>query len=336
MGTATANKFQPFLDSAVGKVTIKNLAADMDAALANAKRLQNTSAAKGGSSSAVTAWKKDCTLLKQLRLDLGKELKLIQNGKAESLKTLDEIVADSAETLDWVEQRNHAYQMLHNAQLDVKMAAMLPVLGLVSSHGSQAILLQRKLAQLTKDLKAAEKATTSKTAKAALTAVMVAGTMLLPPLGLAGTMFALAASLVAADIGGRAIDYAVGEAPSPPDKLKAVYTVADSSIGAAGQVSKAAEALGKKSAALGVAWDAGDAGYALYKKKNIEKRIAALIKEAKAASKGLEKQGKLIKKLQKDAVSALNTARSNASSFASSKAARDKVRKDFKEFNDLN
>jgi len=336
MTTKTDNPFQEFLDSWAGAYIMKNVLSDIDAALTNAKRLQGTSAAKGGSGKDVAEWKKDCALLKSLRSDLNSEIRSVQSGSARSLKQLDAIVTESGEVLNWVEQRNHAYQMLHDAQVDVKLAAMLPVLGLISAQGSQAIVLQRKLEQIIKDLKAAEKASTSKAGKLLLTGLVVTAGTMLPPLGLAGTMFALAASLVTADIGGRAIDYAVGEKASPPDALKTVYTVADSSIASAGQVSKAAEALAKKTAAFGVAWDAADAGHALYKKKNLEKRLNDIVKEAKIASQDMQKKAKQVQRLQKDALAALAQARKNAASFASSETARKKVKKDFKKYHDLN
>ena len=226
--------------------------------------------------------------------------------------------------------------MVVDADLQAKLAVMLPILGMLMSDGGQAITLQRKLDQIIKDLKAAEKASKSKAGKAALAVVLVAAGTMLPPLGLVGTMVALAGTIVAADMGGRARDYAVGVDSGPPGTLRTAFDVADGSIGAAGQVSKSAEALGKKTAALAVAMDVGDAGYAIYKQKNLEKRLNDLVKEAKASAAAMEKSGKKLKALQKDALAALTKARANAKAFRSSASAREKVIKDFKKYNDLN
>lgn len=336
MSTKTANPHQTFLDSRVGKYFLTKPLVDIDLALANAKRLQATSAAKGGSGKEVASWKRDTAQLKRQRADFVACIKDIKSGAAPSLDALEESYADAGVMLEWVEQRNHAYQMLHDAQVDVKVAAMMPILGLMTADGSMAILQKRKLELIMKDLQVAQKATKSKTAKAALTSLLVIAGTLLPPLGVAGTVFAITASIVASDLGGRAIDYAVGEATSPPDKFKTAYTAADTCISSAAQSNKAADALSKKSAAVGVVWDTADAGYAVYKQKKLEKRMTDLVKEVKASSAQMAKRAKKMKALQKEALASLQKARSTAQSFRSSKAARDKVRKDFKIYHNMN
>jgi hypothetical protein len=336
MATTTENPNQAFIDSAFGKSIMANVVSDIDAALANAKRLQSKSAAKSGGSKELSAWKKDTAALKDFGAAIKDEIKAIKSGSAKSLREFDELTADCGEILEWVEHRNHAYQMVDDAQLEAKIAALMPLLGLLTSDGARALVQKRELEKIIVDLKAAQKTTNSKAAKAVLTATLVIAGTMLPPLGVAGTMFALAATLVASDMGGRAIDYAVGEKSGPFDPLKNTYTLADSSIGAAGAKSKAAEALGKKTAAIAVAWDTTDAGFAYYKKKNLEKRLNALVKDVKVSAAEMEKRAKKIKALQKEAMARLNKARSNAASFSSSKAARKSVQKGFKAYHNMN
>ncbi|MCX7560838.1 hypothetical protein OS190_14775 [Sulfitobacter sp. F26204] len=336
MATKTKNQHQIFLESRPGKVLVSTLIVHMDAVIANAKRLLGTSAAKGGSGKDVASWKKDIAYLKKLRAEFVAEVKDIKSGKVESFSILDTLHEQCGEVLEWVEQRNHVYQVIYDAQIDVKIAAFMPLLGLLTSEGAKAIVQKRTLEQIIKDLKAAEKTTKSKSAKAALAVVLVGAGTLLPPLGVAGTMFALTATLVASDIGGRAIDYAVGETSGPPDALKTVYTVADGSIAAAGQQSKAAEALGKKTAAFGLVWEAGDAGHALYKQKNLEKRLNDLCKEIKASAAATQKKAKKVQALQKTALASLKKARSNAASFSTSKKTRGRIQQDFNKYHDMN
>ena len=148
MATNTKNQYQAFLDSRLGKYLVNNLLVDMNAAISNAKRLQGTSAAKGGGGKEVASWKKDTAFLKDLRGDLVAEVKAIKSGTAKSLKALDANHLQSSEVLEWVEQRNHVYQMVADAQFEAKIAAFLPLLGLLTSEGAKSIVQQRKLEHL--------------------------------------------------------------------------------------------------------------------------------------------------------------------------------------------